>query len=214
MRWIAIGVLCVSVACKGGDGASGKGNSAGGGKSGDPTSENRQDKAGGKGGEGACKPMTGLCQRLSADELGKLFEVPAVVATEEDHDDPGPPGPMDDCKYTTSPGPDGATPLNILLRYQCFIRGEMAVSDYKMTHEAIAKLGQPLESLPGLGDEAYWTYSGSDKGIIQGHIRARKGNVIVQVNCNSYQLGGKKVVPKIAKERAIEVLTRMLAKLP
>jgi hypothetical protein len=37
MRRIAIGVLFVSVACKGGDGTNGKGNSAGEGKSGDPT---------------------------------------------------------------------------------------------------------------------------------------------------------------------------------
>lgn len=192
MRWIAIGVVGLSLACKGGDGESGK-----------PS-----------GGDSACKPMTGLCQRIPGDELGKLFEVSGIVATEEDHDHPGPPGPMDDCKYTTSPGPDGATPLDILLRYQCFNAGNAAVADYKMTHDTIAKLGQPLESLPDLGDEAYWTYSGSDKGIIQGHMRVRKGNVIVQLDCNGYHLGGKQVVPRVAKERSIEVITRMLAKVP
>jgi len=212
MRWIAIGVLFVSVACKGGD-TNGKGNSAGEGTSGAPSAETPGDRGGGQGGAGACKPMTGLCQRLPADELGKLFEVPAIVGTEEDHDDGGM-GPMDDCNYKSSPAPDGSVPLNILLRYQCFTRGESAAADYKGTHEAISTLGQPLEPVPGLGDEAYWTYSGSDKGIIQGHLRARKGNVIVQLNYASYKLGGKQVVPKIARERAIEAITRMLAKLP
>src|SRR5262249_1453412 len=44
---------------------------------------------GDKGG-GACKPMTGLCQRISADELSKLLQVPGtgIAPKEEDHDDP------------------------------------------------------------------------------------------------------------------------------
>jgi hypothetical protein len=206
-------VLCLSVACKGGDGTSGKGNSAGEGKSGAPSAETPGDEGGGTGGGGDCKPMTGLCQRLPADELGKLFEVPAIVGTGEDHDD-GAMGPMNDCNYKSPPAPDGSVPLDVLLRYQCLSQGRTAAADYKSTYDAITSLGQPLESVPGLGDEAYWTYSGSDKGIIQGHLRARKGNVIVQLNYSSYKLGGKQVVPKIAKERAIEALTRTLAKLP
>jgi hypothetical protein len=200
MQWIVIGALCASVACKGDDGAS---------KRSDPSTVTPP------GDNKACKPMTGLCQRITADELSKLLNVPGtgIVPKEEDHDDPGPPGPLDDCKYTTPPGPDGGYPLDVLLRYQCLRGDRAAAADYKMTHDAIATLGQHIESV-SLGDEAYWTYTGSDKSIIAAHMRVRKGNVIVQLNYNSYKLGDKQAAPTIAKERAIAVLTRMLAKLP
>jgi len=122
-----------------------------------------------------------------------------------------PMGPMDDCKYKEY---DDKVGFDILLRYQCFVRGEAAAADYKGVHEAMTKLGQPVEDVTGLGDEAYWTYSGSDKGIIQGHVKARKGSVTVQINYGTYSLDGKQIGPKVAKERAVEAIKRMFAKLP
>ena len=68
-------------------------------------------------------------------------------------------------------------------------------------------LGEDVSEL-GHAIEAGWRPVG--RCVRAAHRRRAR----CHVPCDSYKLGGQQVIPKLAKERALEMLTRVLAKLP
>jgi len=152
--------------------------------------------------------MAGLCNRVSATDLGKLFDAPALASYGEQSSDDAPMGPYDVCNYKQA---DDKLTLDLKLVYQCHKRGAAAAApEYKGLHDAVATAGGHMESLPDLGDEAYWYYSGN-AGLIQGHIKARKGGILIDVAYATYRLGDKAVDPLVAKQHAIEAAKRLFA---
>jgi len=199
MRWMVIAVMVMAAACKSGDKP--------GTPSGGPASADKPVSAGG----GGCTPMTGMCKRFPAADLGKVFETPALTTTENNQDD-GPMGSLDDCAYKQN---DDKVTFDVLVRYECFKPGVgNAPASFKGIRDAMTNSGLPVEDVPGVGDEAFWRYSAGTVGFIQGGVKVRKDNVIVTVDYGSYRIGGKPIDTPVAKQRATDVAKRVLAALP
>ena len=165
---------------------------------------------------GACKPMADLCAKFPVADLEKLFSIAPVESYNEEHHNDSPLGPLDICNYRHDGDKENfKNNLQVTIRYGCFANGaDAAANEYKGLKHPVASSGGKMEDLTGLGDEAYWYYTAANVGFVQGHIKARKGAVIVDMLYGGYRINDNNIDPAIAKQKAVELTTRIFAAAP
>jgi hypothetical protein len=169
---------------------------------------------------GSCKTLKNLCTKMPIADLRTAFGVPSLMTgLEENSDDDAPIGPRNVCHYAAKDSASGANTLSFALAYSCFKGGAAAATrNYESLKTAIETDGGTSENLTGLGEAAYWHYSGnsgSSGSFVQGMINLRSGAIYLQLTgyggstIDAY--GPHSLSTAAGKPMAVEAMKKFLA---